>query len=481
MSDLQTVIGLEIHLQLKTKTKMFCACAAVETQAKANSSICPVCTGQPGALPVINKKAVELGVKAALAINCDIEPYSIFARKNYFYPDLPKSYQISQFEKPLARRGHIKIETPAGEKSIGVTRAHLEEDAGKSLHALGGKILDYSLIDLNRAGVPLLEIVSEPDINSPEEARAYLVELKKTIQWLGVSNCDMEKGELRCDVNVSLKSKEAAELGKKVEIKNLNSFKAVKDSLVYEIARQTDIIKKREIVLSDTRLWNDKEEKTYSMRSKEEANDYRYFPEPDLIALKCDEAYIAEIKNGLGELPHEKKAGFIKGYGLNNYDANLLTANKTLSSYFENCVKLGGDAKVSSNLIATEIMGRLNADKLEIKDCPIPPRYIAELAQLLKSGEISNTISKQVLDKIWEKPSSPKEMIETSGMSQVSDENQIREWAKEALNKNPKAIEDFKSGNEKAIGPIMGMIMKKSKGKANPKVASSIIKDLIQS
>ncbi len=480
MSDLQTVIGLEIHLQLKTKTKMFCGCAVGKQNAKANSSICPVCTGQPGALPVINKKAVELGSKLALAINCNIEPYSIFARKNYFYPDLPKSYQLSQFEKPLALRGHLKIETSNGEKLIGINRAHLEEDAGKSIHAIGRKTLNHTLIDLNRAGVPLLEIVSEPDMNSPREAYTYLVELKKTIQWLGVSNCDMEKGELRCDVNISLKPGEAKELGTKVEIKNLNSFKAVKDSLVYEIARQTDIIKKGEAVLSDTRLWNDKEEKTFSMRSKEEANDYRYFPEPDLLALKYSDEYTLEIKNSLGELPHQKKTRFIEQYSLNNYDANLLTASKELSSYFEDCVKLGGDPKTSANLIATEVMGRLNAGKLEIKDCPLPAQYIAELAQLLKSEKISNTISKQVLDKIWEKPKSPKEIIEASGMSQVSDENQIRQWAKEALDKNPKAIEDFKSGNEKAIGPVMGMIMKKSKGKANPKLTSSIIKDLIQ-
>jgi aspartyl-tRNA(Asn)/glutamyl-tRNA(Gln) amidotransferase subunit B len=479
MSDLQTVIGLEIHLQLKTETKMFCSCAANKPEEKANTSICPVCTSQPGALPVINKKAVELGAKAALAINCTIEPYSIFARKNYFYPDLPKSYQISQFEKPLALSGHIKIETSSGEKRIGISRAHLEEDAGKSIHSLGNKTLDYSLIDLNRAGVPLLEIVTEPDISSPEEAYTYLMELKKTIRWIGVSTCDMEKGELRCDVNVSLKTKEAKTLGTKVEIKNLNSFRAVKDSLTYEIKRQTDIINKGKIILSDTRLWNDKEEKTYSMRSKETANDYRYFPEPDLIPLKFSAEEALEIKNNLGELPQQKKARFIKQYALNSYDAALLTANKTLSSYFEECIKLGGDAKISANLIATEIMGRLNASKLKIKDCPIIPQYIAELTQLLKSGTISNTISKQVLDKIWEEPRSPKKLIESAGLNQVSNENQIREWAKEALIKNPKAIEDFKSGNKKAIGPIIAMIMKKSNGKANPKITNSIIKDLI--
>ncbi|MBU2530140.1 MAG: Asp-tRNA(Asn)/Glu-tRNA(Gln) amidotransferase subunit GatB, partial [Elusimicrobia bacterium] len=437
MSDLQTVIGLEIHLQLKTKTKMFCSCAVNGQEAKANSSICPVCTSQPGALPVINKKAVELGAKVALAINCKIEPYSIFARKNYFYPDLPKSYQISQFKKPLALCGRIKIETSNGEKLISITRAHLEEDAGKSIHAIGSKTLDHTLIDLNRAGVPLLEIVSEPEINSPQEAYNYLVEMKKTIQWLEVSNCDMEKGELRCDVNVSLKAKEVKELGAKVEIKNLNSFKAVKDSLTYEIARQTEIINKGETILSDTRLWNDKEEKTFPMRSKEVANDYRYFPEPDLISLKFSDTDIQEIKNNLGELPHQKKVRFIEQYGLNNYDAGLMTANKILSSYFEDCVKLGGDSKISANLISTEVMGRLNAVKLEIKDCPLAPQHIAELAQLLKSGKISNAISKQVLDKIWEKPSSPKDLIEASGMSQVFDESQIRKWAKEALEKNP--------------------------------------------
>ncbi|MEA3306416.1 MAG: Asp-tRNA(Asn)/Glu-tRNA(Gln) amidotransferase subunit GatB [Elusimicrobiota bacterium] len=480
MSDLLAVIGLEIHLQLKTKTKMFCSCTAKAARVKPNSSICPVCTSQPGALPVINKKAVELGLKAALALNCKAQPYSIFTRKNYFYPDLPKSYQISQFEKPLARKGHIKIEASSQEKRIRINRAHLEEDAGKSLHAIGNNNLDYTLIDLNRAGIPLLEIVSEPDINSPQEAYIYLTELKKIIQWLGVSNCDMEKGELRCDVNISLKQKEAKEPGVKVEIKNLNSFKAVKDSLNYEIARQTTIIKKGENIFSDTRLWNDKEEKTSSMRSKEVLNDYRYFPEPDLIALKCNKNYISKIKNSLGELPHQKKARFIRQYVLNNYDANFLTANKDLSAYFEDCVKLGGEPKISANLINTEIMGRLKNAKMKIKDCPLSPQYIAELAQLLKSGKISSAISKEVLDKIWEKPLSPKKIIETSGMIQISDKTQIHKWAKEAMHENPKALEDFKSGNEKAIGPIMAIIMKKSNGKANPKVASSIIKKLIQ-
>ncbi len=479
MTEFEPVIGLEIHLQLKTKTKLFCSCAQESRNEKSNTNICPVCTGQPGALPVINKKAIELGTKAALTLNCAIPPYSIFARKNYFYPDLPKSYQISQFEKPLSENGFVEIETANGLKKIGITRAHLEEDAGKSLHAIGSKNLDYSLIDFNRSGVPLLEIVSEPDINSPEEAYTYLTELKKTMQWIEVSNCDMEKGELRCDVNISVKPKGQKELGKKVEIKNLNSFKAVKDSLVYEISRQIEMAKKGEIIETDTRLWNDKEEKTYSMRSKEMANDYRYFPEPDLVPLKFDKEYAQEIKNKIGELPNQQKNRFIKDFSLNNYDAGLLTANKNLSNYFEECVNAGGDPKISANLIATELMGRLNLAKIEISSSPIPPKHIMELSQLLKSDKISSKIAKQVMDKIWEKPTSPKELIEASGMNQVSDEDQIREWAKEALAQNPNAAEDLKNGNFKAIGPIMGMVMKKSKGKANPKITSSIIKELI--
>lgn len=481
MTEFEPVIGLEIHIRLKTKTKMFCPCPVIGLDEPANTSICPVCTGQPGVLPVINLKSVEIAVKAGLALNCKVNKYSIFARKNYFYPDLPKAYQISQYENPICENGSVEIDLENRTKLIRIKRAHLEEDAGKSLHAIGSRELDYTLVDFNRCGVPLLEIVSEPDMNSPDEAYKYLVELKKIMQWVGVSNCDMEKGELRVDVNVSVRPKETKELGQKVEIKNLNSFKAVREALTYEISRQIEMLKKREKIVQDTRLWNEREQKTVSMRSKEMVHDYRYFPDPDLVPLIFEDKFINEIKKDIRELPQKRKKRFISELNLSDYDAEVLTLTRDISDYFEKCVKSGGDPKISANLVTTELMGRLNAEKIEVKDSPISPEQIAEVSVYLKDGKISSKIAKEVMDKLWKEPSkSPKEIIESSGMFQISDEKQIEQWVKEAIREKPEAAEDFKKGNEKALSALIGLVMKKSKGKANPQLTHSVLNELLK-
>ena len=374
MTEFEPVIGLEIHAQLKTGTKMFCSCKTSVSEAPANTSICPVCTGQPGALPVPNMQAVRLGAAAGLALGCEVREISEFARKNYFYPDLPKAYQISQFDKPLCENGSVELDIKDDKggtytKIVRVHRAHLEEDAGKSVHALGSTQLDHTLLDFNRCGVPLLEIVSEPDMNSADEAYAYLTELKKLLQWVGVSNCDMEKGELRCDVNISLRPKGEAKLGRRVEIKNLNSFKAVKDAITHEISRQTAALNLGSIIAQDTRLWNEKEQKTVSMRSKELARDYRYFPEPDLAPLRIQAALKGELKDEMGELPKARKHRFISDYALSSYDAGVITGGKGLSAYFSACMaevrtlKLNVPAKSVLNLISSEFLARLNGLK----------------------------------------------------------------------------------------------------------------------
>ncbi|HAF96254.1 MAG: glutaminyl-tRNA synthase (glutamine-hydrolyzing) subunit B [Elusimicrobia bacterium GWC2_51_8] len=489
MNNFETVIGLEVHAQLNTATKMFCPCPQADYKAGANSAICPVCTGQPGTLPAANVKAVELGVKTGLALNCRVNEISIFARKNYFYPDLPKSYQVSQFDRPLCEAGSVEIDLkPSGSKTIRVARAHLEEDAGKSLHALGSRALDYTLVDFNRCGVPLIEIVSEPDISSADEAHAYLTELKRILQWAGVSQCDMEKGELRCDVNISLKAAAVKELGQKVEIKNLNSFKAVKDAINSEIARQTAMIERGETVAQDTRLWNEKEQKTVPMRSKEMAHDYRYFPEPDLVPLRIAAARLETAKNELGELPRARKTRFMKDFGLNNYDAGVLTSDRCLSAYFEACMKEAppsaaeGEAKAVANLITGEFFARANELKVNPEDYlskTISPVSLVKLAALTSAGKLSASAAKTVFAGSWGTGKTPEALMGELGLAQVSDSVQIEAWAREAIAANPDAAKDFKNGNEKALGPIVGMVMKKSGGKANPRLANEAIKKIL--
>lgn len=478
--DFDSVIGLEIHVQLKTNSKMFCLCSARIENMGANSSICPICSGQPGSLPVLNLKAVEIAVKTGLALNCRINDFSVFARKNYFYPDLPKGYQISQFDKPLCEDGHIELSSG---KKVRIKRAHLEEDAGKSLHAIGSQELDHTLIDLNRCGIPLLEIVSEPDMSSPQEAYEYLVELKKILRWVDASNCDMEKGELRCDVNISLKPKGQSELGQKVEIKNLNSFKAVKDALAYEIERQKELCSRGERISQDTRLWNEKEQKTVFMRSKEMAHDYRYFPEPDLPPLKLKSEYIKEIKERIGLMPLELKKMYIEKYSLTSFEAESLSSDKDINLYFQKILNLNPDKKTlknAINLITGVLFSKLN--ELKIKESEIeksmPGEKLFEIAVLLSQNKISQSAAKKVFELCWDSEKKPSTIVQEEGLYQVNDDTEIEKWVKEAVEFNKKAYDDFKKGNEKASGPIVGYVMKKSKGKANPALVNEILKKI---
>lgn len=471
----EPVIGLEIHLQLNTASKMFCSCKN-EVGAQPNTNICPLCTGQLGVLPVLNKQAVKLAIKAGLALKAKINEVSVFARKNYFYPDLPKGYQISQDLYPVISNGYIEVEDKEGNtKKIGITRAHLEEDAGKSMH--GG---DCSLIDLNRAGVPLLEIVSEPDMRSPQEAYNYLTNLKKMMAWLDISNCDMEKGELRVDVNLSLRPVGTEKFGTRIEIKNLNSFKAVKDALTYEIERQTKLLNGGGKVLQQTMLWDDAKGQTAVMRSKETAQEYRYFPEPDLPPLKITQAEIEEIKNTLPLLPNEQKKVYMDTLGLNAYDAGLVTQERATKDYFEAVLKEGVQAKAAVNWIFSDLAGKLKAANLEITQSPVKAADLAFLIKQIEGGKISSKIAKEVFIKAFDTKENIKKLLESSGASQVNDEAQLEEWAKAAIAGNPKAAAEVKAGNAKAIGALVGPVMKASKGKANPALLNKILNRLIK-
>jgi len=471
----ETVIGLEVHIHLKTKSKLFCGCST-EFGSEPNSNICPVCTGQPGVLPVLNKKAVEYTVLTGLGFGCEISSKSVFARKNYFYPDLPKNYQISQYELPLCGRGNIDIKLNGKTKSIGVTRIHLEEDAGKLLHAIGSHKLDYSLVDFNRTGIPLMEIVSEPDISSPEEAYQYLTELKAVIRYLGASDCDMEKGSLRCDANISIRPQGEKKLGAKVELKNMNSFKAVKDALNYEIQRQMESAESGEKIVQETRLWDEPSGVTVSMRSKELAHDYRYFPEPDLVPVEIDEKYLDEVRNKLCELPAARKKRFIEQFGLGEYDTDVLVSEKPLADYFEDVLKFVNEPKMVSNWIANDLLGKLNADNKYITDTPISAKMLSELIKFMTAGTISGKIAKTVFEQMYKTGKSAEEIVKEQGLVQISDEKQIEAFVGEAIAENAKAVSEYKNGKLQALGALIGSVMKKSKGKANPKVVNEILK-----
>ncbi len=473
--EFESVIGLEIHVQLNTESKMFCSCpSGAKADLPPNTAVCPLCSGQPGVLPVLNKQAVKLAVKAGLGLNAEINQMSVFARKNYFYPDLPKGYQISQDNKPVVERGFVEIQTAEGTKRINITRAHLEEDAGKSMH-----VGNASLIDLNRAGVPLLEIVSEPDMRNADEAYAYLTSLKSIMQWLEISNCDMEKGELRVDVNLSLRPVGQQAFGTRIEIKNLNSFKAVKDALNYEIARQAEVLSSGGKITQETRLWSDAEGKTEVMRTKETAQEYRYFPEPDLPPLYISAQEIEAVKAAMPLLPAQRRAFFEQQYGLNSYDSGVLTITRQTADYFEETVKLGATPKTAANWIGTDILGKLNAEHKEIGESPIKAKDLAELIKYIESGKISTKMARDIFAKAWESGKSVKELVESSGETQISDEAQLETWAKEALEQSPKAVADYKAGNTKAVGALVGLVMKKSKGKANPAVLNQIFAKLL--
>lgn len=473
----ETVIGLEVHVQLKTESKLFCRCRT-EFGADPNTQVCPVCFGHPGVLPVLNRKAVDLLIRAGLGLGCRIAPHSVFSRKQYFYPDLPKAYQISQYDLPLAVGGSIDIVRPDGApKRVHIHRIHLEEDAGKLLHAIGARELDYSLVDLNRAGIPLAECVSEPEMSSPEEAYAYLTALKAVFQYLEISDCDMEKGSLRCDANVSIRPVGQAALGTKAEIKNLNSFKAVKEAIAHEVERQTALVSEGGRVVQETRLWDEKRGVTVSMRSKEEAHDYRYFPEPDLVPIELAPEDLERVRAGLPELPTAKKLRFVRDFKLTDYDAGVLVAEKSLADYFEQAVRSASPdtAKPICNWISTELLGRLNAAKRTITESPIGPAQLAQLVGMVQKGAISGKTAKDVFAEMFETSGDPEAIVKSKGLTQVEDTGLIEKWCDEAINESPKAVAEFKGGKERAIGSIVGLVMKKSQGKANPQLVNQLL------
>jgi len=476
MVEYETIIGLEVHVQLKTESKLFCGCST-EFGAAPNTHACPVCTGMPGVLPVVNKRAIEYAIRSALALNCEVASRSIFARKNYFYPDLPKNYQISQYEEPLAQNGYLEIRTDSGRKRVGITRINLEEDAGKLLHDIGSREIDGSLVDFNRCGVPLLEIVSSPDIKSPEEAYAYLITLKSILRYLDVSDCDMEKGSLRCDANVSMRLVGQKELGVKAEVKNMNSFKAIQKALGHEVKRQVNALESGERIVQETRLWDERNERTYPMRSKEEAHDYRYFPEPDLVPLVVDEGWIEEIRKTIPELPDRRRERFIREYRLSEYDAGVLTAEKGLANYFEEVVKLHGNPKAVTNWVTVELLGRLNAVNREVKESPVSPGQLAELLKLIEKGTVSGKIAKTVFEEMFNTGKNPQAIVKEKKLVQITDEKEIGEIVEEVLKENPRAIEEYRKGKEKALGHLVGQVMKKTQAKANPQLVNRILKE----
>jgi len=474
MEEFDVVIGLETHVQMATNTKMFCSCK-VEFGAPPNTNVCPVCLAFPGSLPVVNKKAIEYAIKASLALNCQINELSVFARKNYFYPDLPKGYQISQYDKPLAVDGYIDIKENGKHKRIRIHRLHIEEDAGKNIHEG-----NYSYIDLNRAGTPLMEIVTEPDISSAEGARLYLEKLRNIMRYIGVSDADMEKGQLRCDVNISLKPKGSDKLGTKVELKNINSFRFIQKAIEYEIERQAKLLKKGEKIIQETRLFDPSSGKTYTMRTKEEAHDYRYFPDPDLLPLLITKEQIEKIKNTLPELPDEKVQRYINQLGLPEYDAEVLSSDKDLALYFENVIKIfPSNPKAVSNWILNELLGKLNEKGLDITQSPVKEKDIAEILELIQNGTISGKIAKDIFNEMFETGKSPKQIVEEKGLKQISDEGEIRKIIEEVLSKYPVEVEKYKNGNEKLFGFFVGQVMKETKGKANPAIVNKILKDLL--
>lgn len=479
MSSYIPTIGLEVHVQLNTNTKIFCSCATSFGDAP-NTHTCPVCLGLPGALPVMNQAALEKAVLAGLAIEAEIHKTSKFDRKNYFYPDLPKAYQISQFDKPYCTKGKITIDLEGGKtKTIGVTRIHMEEDAGKLIHSEDPNIAE-SYVDLNRAGTPLIEIVSEPEIDSSDEAVAYLTQLKGIMEYIEVSDCNMEQGSLRVDANVSVRRADTDRLGTRAEIKNLNSFKAVKAAIEYEIERQIDVIESGGAVVQETRLWNALQNQTMSMRSKEEAHDYRYFPEPDLVPIHLTDQEIDAIKACLPELAVQKKERFMTEYKLPAYDAGVLTVKKITSEYFEETVKLGAPPKKASNWIMAEMMAVTSEKNCDLQDL-FPPADLAALIKEIESGKISGKIGKDVFQEMIESKKAPLEIIEAKGLSQISDESALVALVDEVIAENPETVEEYKSGRDRVFGFFVGQVMKKSKGKANPPLVNKLLKERLKS
>ncbi|MGB6483013.1 MAG: Asp-tRNA(Asn)/Glu-tRNA(Gln) amidotransferase subunit GatB [Candidatus Acidiferrales bacterium] len=475
----ESVIGLEVHVQLATATKAFCACST-RFGDPPNTNVCPVCLGLPGALPVLNRRALELAIKAALALHGDVQKHSRFARKNYFYPDLPKGYQISQYELPLATGGWLEIDFGGEKKRIGVTRLHMEDDAAKNLHEGFADAAQYSHIDFNRCGVPLIEIVSEPDLRSPEEAYAYLTNLKQALEYTAVSDCNMEAGSLRCDANVSVRLRGAQKFGTKVEVKNLNSFRYLQHALEYEIERQIGVLESGGTVSQETRLWNVAAGRTEPMRSKEFAHDYRYFPEPDLLPVEVTSQRKSAILAEMPELPDAKRARFLNEYGISAYDAGVLTATAALANYFEAAIRAGAGPKSAANWIQTDLLRRLNDSSKEISQSPVSAEALADLLRRIEQNEITGVIGKRVLAKMFESGKSAAEVIASEGLSPISDTESVEKLCRDVIAKNAANVEKYRAGNEGVFQFLVGQVMKETKGRANPQTVNEILGRLLR-
>ncbi len=471
MARYETVIGLEVHAQLKTRSKIFCSCST-QFGVEPNENVCPVCSGMPGVLPVLNRKVVEYAAKMGLAIDCEINRKSVFARKNYFYPDLPKGYQTSQFELPICEHGHVDIVTAKGPKRVGVTRIHMEEDAGKNIHSAHD---NASYVDLNRSCVPLIEIVSEPDMRSPEEAVAYLKALRSILVYLDICDGNMEEGSFRCDANVSVRPFGQEAFGTRAELKNLNSFKHVQKAIEFEVERQIDLVEDGEAVVQETRLYDANKGTTHSMRGKEEAHDYRYFPDPDLVPLVISNDWVEDARLSLPELPEARRSRYRSELGLSDYDAEVLTATREMAEYFEACLAAGAPAKGAANWTMGEVTRALNEAGKGIGECPVTPERLTALLQLMEKGTISGKIAKTVFDEMWSSDKTPEAIVEEKGLVQVSDTGAIETIIDEIMAANMGQVEEFRGGKEKVFGFFVGQVMRASKGKANPAVVNELL------
>ncbi len=471
----EAVIGLEIHSELKTKTKIFCGCATT-FGAEQNTHVCPVCLGLPGVLPTVNKRVVEFAIKAGLATNCTINNYSKFDRKNYYYPDLPKNWQTSQYDLPIAEHGWVDIDIEGEKKRVRLTRIHMEEDAGKLVHS-GTNIKDSatSNVDYNRTGVPLIEIVSEPDMHSAEEARAYMEKIKAILEYIDVSNCRMEEGNLRADINVSLRPAGTTELGTRTEMKNINSFKSLEDAINYEIERQTEVLEDGGHVIQETRTWDPDRGITLSMRSKENAHDYRYMPEPDLPPIITTDEEIEAYRKSLPELPDARRARLEKEYGLSEYDAGIITSSRQMAEYFDAVIATGADAKLAANWMMSDLAKNLNAEGIDISKSPVEAERLGQMIQLIMKNTISGKIAKKVFSEMWTNPDAPEKIVKDKGLVQITDTKAIEAIVDKVIEDNQKAVEDYKGGNKKAIGALVGQVMKQSKGKANPQMVNELL------